>query len=83
MRIELEQKEIGIRQTGIVVPAVTKIDHFLFGNGKIGLADEHIICQDRLKRYDKITDKLVGIIITIIVQFLFTGAGLAFVYFKR
>ena len=75
VRVEIEQKQLGT--------AFSKIDKYLFGNGKPGLAEEHIICKDKLSRYDKITDKLVGIIITIVLQFILTGSGLAFLYFKK
>ena len=82
-RIELRQQEIGMRQQELTIPSLQKIERCLYGNGKKGLMEEHAICQEKLGRYDKITDKLVGIIITIILQFVLTGSGLAFLYFKK
>lgn len=82
-RMELKQQEIGMRQTEITIPTLLELKNCIWGNGKPGLLREHAICQKKIEGYDKITDKLMGIIITIIVQFIFTGAGLAWVILKR
>lgn len=82
-RIELKQQEISMRQQEMTIPTLIKLEKCIYGNGKKGLMDEHAVCQEKLNRYDKMTDKLVAIIITIILQFVLTGSGLAFLYFKR
>jgi hypothetical protein len=83
VRIELKQQEISIKQIEITVPTLLKLESCLHGNGRPGLLKEHALCQDKLQRYDKMTDKIVAIIITLVLQFLFTGAGMAFIYFKK
>jgi hypothetical protein len=83
-RMELKQQEIGLNQEKITLPTLLDIKNCLWGgNGHAGIVKEHVICQKKLEDYDKIADKLVGIIITIVVQFVFTGAGLAWMILRK
>lgn len=74
--------QIQQRQSDFTIPKLEKIEHCLFGNGKIGLVEEHIICLDRQKIYEKLAGKVSGLIIAITLSTVTFLTGYAVLFFK-
>jgi hypothetical protein len=74
-KLQEDVNEIKQRQMELTIPKLTKIEKCLFGNGDEGLLEEHAVCRDRIKIYEKISGNVSRIIATLIIYFIiFAGS---------
>ena len=71
-----EIKTLGQRQMEMTVPMLDKLTKKLFGNGTVGLLDEHVSCQEKIKSIQGQLDQIDGLKIWV-RNLVFTLAGSA------
>ncbi|MEY2702360.1 MAG: hypothetical protein RLY43_993 [Bacteroidota bacterium] len=80
--MDYESRRIDDERFNQIMKILDKLDKELWGNGRIGLFKEHVICQEKIKSFDSISAWMKGNIIALVLAIITAAFGYGQLYNK-